>query len=79
MITLTPVKSSLLTAIGRTVWEHGCVRITMQPAGMNKDGKAFDTHTTDEQNIEVLKEADPNPKPSGGPMQSVSRIADPKR
>lgn len=41
------------TAIARTEWLHGCERITIQPEGV-KDGKAFETHTVDEPQIEII-------------------------
>lgn len=42
-------------AIGRTIWLHGCARITVQPEGLTKEGKLFDTQAFDEPQLEVIK------------------------
>lgn len=42
-------------AIGRTIWLHGCSRIVVQPEGLDKDGKTFETQSFDEPQMEVIK------------------------
>lgn len=74
--TLTGIKG---TAIARTDWLHGCVRITIQPQGVTKDQKPFETHTTDEQNVEVLKELATRKAKTGGPHDAPRRQQDPTR
>lgn len=44
-------------AIGRTTWLHGCDRIIVQPEGVNKDGKLFETNSFDEPQVVVIKAA----------------------
>ena len=38
-------------AVGRTEYLHGCIRITIQPEGMNKEGKTFECETFDEPQV----------------------------
>ena len=66
------------TAIGRTVWLNGCIRISIQPKG-EKDGKAFEAHGADEQDVEVLKPAKRISSPSGGPHPNPQRRTDVSR
>ena len=73
---LTGIKG---TAIARTEWLHGCVRITIQPEGVTKEKKAYDSHTADEQQIEVIKEADVPKARVGGPHDEPRRQKDPIR
>ena len=42
-------------AIGRTTWLHGCDRITVQPEGVNKEGKIYENNGFDEPQLIVLK------------------------
>ena len=42
-------------AVGRTTWLHGCDRITVQPEGLNKEGKLFENQNFDEPQLEVVK------------------------
>jgi hypothetical protein len=67
------------TAIARTIWLNGCVRITVQPEAL-KDGGPAEGFCVDEQQIEVIqdKPAEPRP-PRGGPMPAARRAADPTR
>ena len=46
------------TAVARTEWMHGCVRITIQPK-VDKDGKVPGNHTCDEPQVEVVDTARP--------------------
>jgi len=42
-------------AVGRTVWLHGCNRISVQPTGLNKEGKVYEAQGFDEPQLKVLK------------------------
>lgn len=42
-------------AVARTNWLHGCDRITIQPEGVDKDGKLFETFSFDEPQLIILK------------------------
>ncbi len=65
------------TAVSRTEWLHGCVRIQIQPEG-TKDGCPFDTFVVDEPACEVVrKTAAPKAEPSHGPRADPGRAADP--
>lgn len=44
-------------AVGRTVWLHGCSRIVVQPEGLTKDGKLFETQSFDEPQLVVITSA----------------------
>lgn len=41
-------------AIARTVWLNGCVRWTIQPDGLDKDGKLREANTFDDHQLEVV-------------------------
>ena len=65
------------TAIARTEWLNGCVRITIQPEG-TKDGCPFDNFTVDEPQIEVVKAtAAPKAELRHGPRADPGRANDP--
>lgn len=42
-------------AVGRTVWLHGCNRISVQPEGVNKEGKVYEAQGFDEPQLIVVK------------------------
>ena len=64
------------TAIGRTEWIHGCVRIVIQPEG-TKDGVPFDTFVIDEPQLVVVdKKAAPEAEPRHGPRADPGRAPD---
>ena len=42
-------------AIGRTMWLHGCARITVHPEGITKEGKLFETQVFDEPQLVVIQ------------------------
>lgn len=42
-------------AVGNTTWIHGCSRITIQPKGLDKDGKIFEPQTFDEPQLKIIK------------------------
>ena len=68
-------------AIGRTVWLHGCNRITVQPEGINKEGKVFEPHGFDEPQLIVLKKAKAKEgdHKTGGYFIEPQRMADAKK
>jgi len=37
--------------VGRTEWDNGCIRYTVQSPKLDKDGKPLDSQTFDEQNL----------------------------
>jgi hypothetical protein len=63
--------------IARCEWLYGCVRISVQPTSLDKDGKVQDHVTFDEQQLVVVtasqqKESESTSGP-GGPREEVSR------
>lgn len=68
-------------AIGRTVWLHGCNRITVQPEGVNKEGKTFESNSFDEPQLLVVKKAKvkEGSHNTGGPRQNVIQRSAPAR
>lgn len=71
-------------AIASTTWLHGCVRITIQPERLDKDGKVRDTQTFDEPQVELVaaEPSDSESKPAagrGGPKPRPVRRRDPVR
>lgn len=74
-------------AIARTQWLTGCMRITVQPQELDKDGKTRDTGCFDEPMLEVLSapaktkiHAHPQTATSpGGPRPAPARQKDVKR
>ena len=50
------ITSLIGTAVARTEWVHGCVRIMIQPK-VDKDGKVPESHTCDEPQVEVVDTA----------------------
>lgn len=42
-------------AVARTEWLYGCIRITVQPEKLGKDGNVPETSTFDEPQLEVVK------------------------
>jgi len=45
------------TVIAITQWMYGCRRVTVQPKGIDKDGKLFDTAQFDEPQLKITKAA----------------------
>lgn len=60
-------------AIGRTTWLHGCDRLTVQPEGLTKEGKMFETQSFDEPQLIVLgsKKKKEGNHETGGPRPMV--------
>jgi hypothetical protein len=40
----------------RTIWLHGCQRLTVQPFGTNEKGQTFSRETFDEPQLELIEE-----------------------
>ncbi len=61
----------------RTEWLNGCFRISLAPTRLDKDGKIFDSHTFDAEQIEVLDEQIVEEKPeerrTNGPTPDAVR------
>jgi hypothetical protein len=65
--------------VARTEWLNGCWRMTLQPQGLDKDGKPQDTQTFDEFQLKV-DEPEQHPigsKLTGGPRSEPVRARDP--
>ncbi len=60
-------------AIGETLWLNGCTRFVVQPEGVNKDGKVFETESIDENQLVVLKakKVKEGQHETGGPRPNV--------
>ena len=50
-----PITGFKGVAIGRTSWLHGCDRIVVQPRGVDKDGKIFESQSFDEPQLKIIK------------------------
>jgi hypothetical protein len=63
--------------VAETKWLNGCFRLTVQPRGLDKDGKVFQTEGFDIEQLIVREVGALDPKPkerkTNGPMPSVSR------
>lgn len=70
------------TAISRTEWLYGCVRVAVQCEG-GKDGLPFDAFVVDEPQLEVVKPpkkvATPRVFSRAGPRNDPGRAPDPGR
>ena len=67
-------------AVARTVWLNGCIRVTVQPQKLTREGKTLDIETFDEVQLEVLELAAPKlVKPAAGPRPAPQRQPDPVR
>ena len=68
-----PITGLTGIAVGRTTWLHGCNRIVVQPEGLSKEGKPFDSLSVDEPQLELVKAkkiAEGNHR-TGGPRPEV--------
>lgn len=65
-------------AIGHTTWLFGCSRITVQPQGVTKEGRTFDTQSFDEPQLELVKKAKTKDTPAnhttGGPNMEPQQV-----
>lgn len=74
-------------AVAKTQWLVGCIRVTVQPQDLDKDGKVKETCTFDEPTLVVLQTpaktkiqaAPQTPKTPGGPRPEPMRRKDAKR
>ena len=79
-------------AVAVTTWLNGCVRVTITPEGLDKEGKVKTSESFDEEQLTLIKAgkvaavktraeqpvAVPKAK-SGGPKPEPRRVSDPKR
>lgn len=67
--------------VARTEWLNGCWRMTLQPQGLDKDGKPQDSQTFDDFQLEVTepKRQPVGSKETGGPRDEPVRARDPGR
>ena len=63
-------------AIARSIWLTGCDRITIQPKGLDKDGKIFEQATFDGGMIEVIgkKKHERKNNRTGGPKPEIYKF-----
>ena len=56
-------------AVARTTWLHGCDRITIQPEGVDKSGKTYETQSFDEPQLILMtaKKISEGRRDTGGP------------
>lgn len=65
------------TAVARTEWLYGCVRISIQPEG-TKNGVPYDYFVVDEAQLDVIRKGlFSKSKPSGGSRDDPGRAPDP--
>lgn len=68
-------------AVGRTTWLYGCDRISVQPKGVNKEGKTYDNQGFDEPQLEIVKKAKssikdkPENHTTGGPRSEPKTVS----
>lgn len=62
-------------AIGETTWLYGCKRVIVQPKGLDKDGKIFDTQSFDEPQLILVKQKKVKEGShfTGGPRKEVNQ------
>lgn len=67
--------------VARTEWLNGCWRMTLQPQGLDKDGKPQEAQTFDDFQLEVIehKRQQVGSKETGGPREEPVRVRDPGR
>lgn len=62
-------------AVGRTIWLHGCARISVQKKGVDNNGKLFEMQSFDEPQLIVInkkKEKEGNHN-TGGPRPNLQQ------
>lgn len=65
--------------VARTEWLNGCARLTIQPRGLDKDGKVMDSNTFDEAQLQLVAAKNHEAKrDTGGPRPEPVRNADPR-
>ncbi len=66
--------------IARTEWQSGCIRYTVQPQALNKDGTVKETVTFDEEQLATVSGGVKlAARPAGGPKPAATRPRDPQR
>lgn len=50
-----PISGIIGIAVGRTVWLHGCARVIVQPEGIDKNKKPYESSSFDEPQLVVMK------------------------
>ena len=65
----------------KTEWLNGCVRLTVQPEKLEKDGKVKDGMSFDIEQLELVKSSAVRVQPqyTGGPRPEPARRAEPRR
>jgi len=68
-----PISGLIGIAVGRTVWLHGCARITVQPVGVDKQMKPYESLSVDEPQLIVItpKKVKEGKHKTGGPRPDV--------
>ena len=68
-----PISGLVGIAVGRTVWLHGCARITVQPMGVDKMKKPYESISVDEPQLEIVqaKKVKEGNHKMGGPRANV--------
>ena len=62
--------------VASTTWINGCTRLTVQPSGMTKEGKIFETETFDDTQLLVItpKKVKEGNHEKGGPRPNIKWI-----
>ncbi len=80
-----PVTGFKGTVVALTTWMFGCRRITVQPKGVDREGKIFDSCAFDEPGLKITKHANVpatvkkkrlnkgGPRPNVGQRQVIER------
>lgn len=64
-------------AVGITTWLHGCRRVSVQPMGVQEDGKPIEPAVFDEPQIVVVKpKQHPTTSSTGGPGPVAAKRRD---
>lgn len=63
-------------ATARTTWISGCDRINVQPVGVDKTGKTYESLSFDEPLLKIIKKqkAKEQSHKTGGPQLTMKRI-----
>lgn len=65
--------------VAQTTWLNNCVRLTLQPTSLSKDGAPRPSETFDEYQVELVKRsAVPGKQDHGGPAPAPTRARDPR-
>ena len=76
-----PITGLVGIAVGRTTWLHGCDRIVVQPEGLTKEGKPFESLSVDEPQLVLIKpkKVKEGNHRTGGPRPEVYQRAGVKK